>query len=382
MMHAARQQATDSLNQSAARDSRVLAFATLGRRSSEESRILDLLRDVGPELFSFDRTRKMRMFWGLLRTIYRCRPDLVVMEGTGLGGGAALILTSAMLGQRYVVSSGDAVGPWIGTQTPLLSPLFGLYERLLYRLAAGFIGWTPYLVGRALTFGAPRGMTAAGWAPFSRTLEEKATARRQVRSAFSIPTDGLVIGIAGSLAWTSRYSFCYGAELVRALKLVRRPKVYALLIGDGTGRRELEKEAGDLAGQTVLFTGRVPQAEVPDYLAAMDLGSLPQSVDRVGGFRFTTKLSEYLNAGLPVVTGRIPMGYDLDDGWVWRLPGNAPWSSVYVRALADLLDAITTDELARKRAAIPINQVEFDRERQIRRVTSFISELVGDPNVY
>ena len=95
------------------------------------------------------------MFRRLLLEMWRIRPDLVVMEGTGLAGGAALILARAVFGQRYLVSSGDAVGPWVGTRSRLLGPVFGLYERVLCRLAAGFIGWTPYLVGRALTFGTP-----------------------------------------------------------------------------------------------------------------------------------------------------------------------------------------------------------------------------------
>jgi Glycosyl transferases group 1 len=355
----------------------VLAFATLGRGSSDEARIRDLLRDVGPVLLPFDRSRKLRMFWRILREVRRGRPDLVVMEGTGLAGGAALILARALFGQRYVVSSGDAVGPWVGTRVRPLGPVFGLYERLLCRWAAGFIGWTPYLVGRALTFGTPRGVTAAGWAPFHRTPAERDAARHRVRSALGIPADALVIGIAGSMVWTPRYRFCYGAELVRALAVVRRPDVYALLVGDGTGRRALEAEAGDRAGRSVIFTGRVPQAEVPDYLAAMDLGSLPQSVDRTGGFRYTTKISEYLDAGLPVVTGQIPMGYDLDGGWIWRLPGDAPWEGPYIRGLADLLDRLTPNELAARRAIVPAYHPTFDREQQIRAVTALVSDLLA-----
>jgi hypothetical protein len=49
------------------------------------------------------------------------------------------------------------------------------------------------------------------------------------------------------------------------------------------------------------------------------------SVDQVGSFRYTTKLSKYLAFGLPVITGQIPLAYDLDDGWIWRLAGDAPW---------------------------------------------------------
>ena len=63
----------------------------------------------------------------------------------------------------------------------------------------------------------------------------------------------------------------------------------------------------------------------------MDVASLPQSVDGVGSFRYTTKLSEYLAARLPVVTGEIPLAFDLDDGWMWRLPGDAPWEERYSR---------------------------------------------------
>jgi hypothetical protein len=356
---------------------RVLAFSTLGHGRNEEDRLRCLLQNFDPEVFPFDRAHKVRMFWLLLSEIQRTRPDMVVMEESGLAGGAALILARAMFDQQYVISSGDAVGPWVATLFPPLGPVFGLYERVLCRHAAGFIGWTPYLVGRALTFGAPRGVTAAGWAPFPRTPVERAAARHRVRSDLGIPADALVIGIAGSMVWTPRYRFCYGAELVRALPLVRRPNVYALLVGDGTGKRKLEAEAGDRAGRTIIFTGRIPQAEVPDYLAAMDLGSLPQSVDRVGGFRFTTKVSEYLDAGLPVVTSQIPMGYDLDDGWVWRLPGDASWSNVYIRVLARLLDSLTPVELAEKKATIPVCHPVFDRESQIRRITTFISDLLA-----
>jgi Glycosyl transferases group 1 len=356
---------------------RVLAFSTLGHGSNDEARIRDLLRDVRPELFPFDHAHKFRMFRRLLLEMCRIRPDLVVMEGTGLAGGAALILARAVFGQRYLVSSGDAVGPWVGTRSRLLGPVFGLYERVLCCLAAGFIGWTPYLVGRALTFGTPRGMTAVGWAPFPRTPAELTDARQRVRSALGIPAHALVVGIAGSMVWTPRYQFCYGAELVRALALVRRPDVYALLVGDGTGRAKLEELAADRRGRTVLFTGRVPQADVPDYLAAMDLGSLPQSVDRVGSFRFTTKISEYVASGLPMVTGQVPMGYDLDDGWVWRLPGNAPWEEPYIRGLADLLERLNPAELAEKRAAVPADHPTFDRERQIQRVTAFVSDLLA-----
>jgi hypothetical protein len=355
----------------------VLTFATQGHGGNEEARILALLKGVTPDLFPYDRSRKFRMFWRLLRTIHRTRPNLVVMEGTGLAGGAALILARVLFGQRYVVSSGDAVGPWVGGRYRLLGPLFGLYERVLCRLAAGFIGWTPYLAGRALTFGAARVMTAAGWAPFTRTPEERAADRLRVRGALGIPAGHLVVGIAGSLVWSRRYGYCYGWELVETARRVRRPDVTFLLVGDGTGRTRLETRAAGLPAGRVVFAGRVPQAELPGYYAAMDVGSLPQSVDRVGSFRYTTKLSEYLAFGLPVVTGYIPLAYDLDGGWLWRLPGATPWAEEYVAALAALIDGLSGEELAVRKAAVPPDPPEFRYSIQAARTEAFVRDLIA-----
>jgi hypothetical protein len=51
----------------------------------------------------------------------------------------------------------------------------------------------------------------------------------------------------------------------------------------------------------------VARDAVPDYLAAFDVASLPQSCDQIGAFRYTTKLPEYLAAKLPIVTGELPV---------------------------------------------------------------------------
>ena len=111
----------------------------------------------------------------------------------------------------------------------------------------------------------------------------------------------------------------------------------------------------------------------------MDVGSLPQSLDQVGSFRYTTKVSEYRSARLPFVTGQIPMAYDLVDEWTWRLPGATPWSKTYVDALVRLMDSIDADEIAARRARIPTSLGLFDRASQQRRVTSFVDDVLAVP---
>lgn len=352
---------------------RVLALATQGAGGDDEARLRALLEHCDAQFFPFDRNAKWASFRGLLARIRAERPDLVVMEGTGWAGGLALMLARRFGGPPYVVSSGDAVGPFVAARAgALLGWLFERYERRLCRSAAGYIGWTPYLAGRALTFGAPRVMTAAGWAPHEITSEHRAAARAEVRARLGVPADALVIGIVGSINWNRRRGYAYGLELTNALRRVRRADAHAVIVGDGDGRARLEA----LAVPRVHSTGRVPRDRVPDYLAAFDLASLPQSLDGLGSFRYTTKLSEYLAAGLPIVTGPIPLAYDLDDGWICRLAARDPWDESYAKALAALLDAMTADSLAALKNAVPRDPPEFDRERQVQRVTAFLRDII------
>jgi hypothetical protein len=351
---------------------RVLCFATAGHGSNDEARILALLEELQPELFPFDRARKPAMVKALLNAIRRTRPDIVVMEGTGIAGGLAVIAARRFLGVPYIVSSGDAVGPFLALRRPWIAPLTRRYERALARFSAGFVGWSPYHVGRAMTLGAPRACTAAGWSDLGRPT----AGREAVRAQYGIPSDALVFGIVGSMNWTERVGYCYGAELVRAIERVRRDDVYVLAVGGGNGYERLKAMPGG-RDPRVILPGPKPRAELADILAAIDVGSLPQSVDEVGGLRYTTKISEYMQARLPIVTGQIPLAYDFDPGWIWRLPGDAPWDSRYVAALAELMESLDRATLARAREAVPADDAIFDRARQRERVAAFVRETVG-----
>ncbi len=356
-----------------------MCFATQGSGHVEHQRIAGLLEPLQPVVYAFERSpklhRKLRSAIGLARAVRAQRPRLVVMEGTGASGGLTLLALNALWGVQFVVCGGDAVGPYLGLHRRLLGWLGGLYERLLCRRCTGYVGWTPYLVGRALSFGAPRAMTAPGWT----RDRASAGARERIRDRLGIPPGALVVGLVGSLHWNDRLDYTYGAELVRAIRRVQRDDLVVCVIGEGSGRGHLEEIAGEDLGSRVLLPGRVPPAEVPDYLAALDAGSLSQSVDRVGSFRYTTKLSEYFAASLPVIVGEIPAAYDLDEGCMWRLPGHAPWSPVYVDALAELLRRLTAAEIAQRREAIAQRKNDpFDKAAQQHRMSAFVGDLIAD----
>jgi hypothetical protein len=355
----------------------LLVFATKGTGSNEEERIKALVSGHDFRLLPHDKQAKWNSFLALLGVFRKTDPSLIVMEGTGIAGGFACMIGRLLFGHRYVVSSGDAVGPYVGSHYAILGPVFGLYERLLCRWSSGFIGWTPYLVGRALTFGAPRGMTAPGWV-IGKHVENHAESRRQVRERWGIPEKTIVFGIAGAIIWSKRRKYCYGLELVRAIRGVRREDVAVVIIGDGSGIEHLRREAGPDLNKRVFLPGRVSLDEVMENLCGFDVASLPQSTDGVGAFRYTTKISEYRGLNLPIVTTQIPAAYDLDLGHCWRLAGESPWDDRFVRALVELMESLSVDELGQ------LNHHEgsgpdrvFERDSQVTRASEFFDDLLS-----
>src|ERR1035438_8798679 len=109
---------------------RILCFATQGHAHIEGERIRGLLEPLHPDVYPFDRASKKRSAIGLVRAVRAQRPRLIVMEGTGTAGGLTLIAIGVIWGIPFVVSSGDAVGPYLHLHSRLLGTLGGLYERL------------------------------------------------------------------------------------------------------------------------------------------------------------------------------------------------------------------------------------------------------------
>lgn len=352
-------------------------FATKGTGTNEAVRMVKLLSEIpGATEWPFQKSRKLASFRNLLQAVRRQRPKLLVMEGTGIAGGLVCLMARLLWKVPYVFSSGDAVGPFIAAHVPIAGPPAAIYEWLLCRWSAGFIGWTPYLCGRAMTFGAPRAVTAPGWVLGGNPVGDCQTARVDWRAQWGIPESAIVVGLLGALEWNRHRQYGYGLELVRAAHRVERHDMVFLIVGDGTGLTRLREEAGSLLGTRIFLPGAVPLDRVIPALSAMDVASLPQSMDGVGLFRYTTKISEYAAAGLPVITSRIPMAYDLGGEWMWRLPGAGPWEETYVGALATLLQTLDRGQIEVRSRAIPKSLDAFQCEPQVRRVTKFIEEIM------
>jgi glycosyltransferase involved in cell wall biosynthesis len=92
----------------------------------------------------------------------------------------------------------------------------------------------------------------------------------------------------------------------------------AVFIGDGPERAAAERAARDVPG--VIFTGAVPHDQLPQCLAAADIGVAPFDPAKhkplaLGFYWSPLKIFEYMSAGLPVVAPRLPrIAHLVEDG--------------------------------------------------------------------
>lgn len=358
----------------------ILCLVTGGAGDARRLRTLTASLDAELTFYEVDKRRPRAQSGREIRALLRRRPwDLVIQEGTGIVGGGNLILAALGHGQRYVISSGDPVGGFFRTvHGRLWGTVFGAYERQLYRNSAGFVGWTPYLSGMALHLGAPRAATVEGGTDLDVFRPASREERCSARSRFGIPADALVCGMIGSLKWSARQRYCYGLELVEALRWVERDDVVVLIVGDGDGRAELERRVPPELSARVVFTGQVPPEDVAGALQAMDIGFITQTLDGLGSYRLTTKLPEYLAAGVPVAMSPIPGFYDYAAPAGWALPAEHPARERFHRELATWLDGVSSAEIdARRPVARRIAEERFDYSMLAQRFTLFIESVLS-----
>lgn len=127
------------------------------------------------------------------------------------------------------------------------------------------------------------------------------------------------LGLSGRfvVGWVGSFRRFHAVELaIEAAAALRDsiPNLSLLLVGDGLERPRLEGLARDAGLRDVVFTGTVPYAEMPGYIAAMDL-ALVLAPDH-GDFHYSPlKLREYMACARAMVVPRVgQVGRLVSDG--------------------------------------------------------------------
>lgn len=178
------------------------------------------------------------------------------------------------------------------------------------------------------------------------------------------------LGLEGRevIGYTGAFYRWHGLDrLVEVVGLLDRPNLRVLMVGDGEtrGRIEARVRAAGL-GDRFVFTGRVPYADVPAYVAACDVclaayePERHEATRRLGSLVFDPlKIFEYLAAERPVVVSRSANLEELfADGEHVKMvrAGDA-------RELADAVRSLLDDPEAARRMA------RRGRERVLERFT-------------
>jgi glycosyltransferase involved in cell wall biosynthesis len=123
------------------------------------------------------------------------------------------------------------------------------------------------------------------------------------------------------------------------LKARGRHDVRVLVVGDGTRRAALERQARDLGvADRARFTGRVPHAEVGRYYRLMDIFANPRLDERAARFITPLKPYEAMALGLPVLVSDLPALREIVDPperGVVAPPGDADGLAAAIVTLAD-----------------------------------------------
>lgn len=202
---------------------------------------------------------------------------------------------------------------------------------------------------------------AANLAQFTYSAEQRASARKR------LGLDGsTVCGYLGAFVpWHAIDRFVYAISD----RLATHPRLKLLLVGDGETFSKVKAfvEARGLQDRVIL-AGRVPHAEVPSLLAAMDLAVLPSA----GDYTSPVKLFEFMAAGIaPVAPDFAPICEVLVDGetgWMFRA------NDIEACANAVLERAKDAEALARVGGAA---REYVKRERQWRNNVLQLADFVG-----
>jgi teichuronic acid biosynthesis glycosyltransferase TuaH len=277
------------------------------------------------------------------------RPSAVVMAYFGdLLGGWGLGVTNVMYGTDDYVAGAELMG----------LPTSHLRRRERRALAKADIitAVTPELAQRWSGFGArpvviPNGCWPAGDAG-------------QPGKTFDLPRP--VAGLVGQLS--DRVDF-------DVLDAIADAGFSLLLAGPRDPRWEPER-FGRLAGRpSVRYVGPVPSAEVPSYLAAVDIGITPYRDTPFNRASFPLKNLDYLSVGLPVVTANLPAAQWLRADLLKDVPADiadhvlavADTSQDYITAIRKM--TVGGQNMARQRIAFA------ERHSWTRRAEQLATEL-------
>jgi glycosyltransferase involved in cell wall biosynthesis len=175
------------------------------------------------------------------------------------------------------------------------------------------------------------------------------------------------------VGWTGSFRPFHRVETaLQAVTMLQEevPELTLLLVGDGIERPRLQELGERLGARNVVFTGTVPNAEMPSYIRAMDV-ALVLHPGRERFYQSPTKLREYFASETAVIAPRLgEMGRLLTDGQeAVLIDGDDPGT------LAQAIRRLHRDPELRRRLGVGAREKTIREDSYDRRVETMLAAL-------
>jgi glycosyltransferase involved in cell wall biosynthesis len=328
--------------------------------------------------FNYRSASKWKSILLFIQFALEFRPDIIYIVDTAYTGVLAGWIAKKLIGCKLITDTGD-VAYELGKST-------GNYSKAQLLL----INWVEQLALNNSDCLIVRGS-------YHKTLLENQGVRQVIfipdgvdtSSAPSVDAESLrtelelennlVVGIIGTMIWSTRHRMCYGWDVIEALALLKDLPIKVLLVGDGDGRQVLDARANELgvSGQ-VIFTGQLPYQEMLRYLTIMDVCVSTQSNDLVGMVRTTGKLPLYLAYGKYVIATDVGEAQRVLPNIGCLLPYEGVRDDCYPVRLAEHLRLLLAEpeRLKVAEACVKVAEENFDYGLLAKRVDKICRDLL------
>ena len=312
-----------------------------------------------------------------LRQMLRVRPSVVYVFDLAFSGVVAAACYRLVARSRVVVDTGDAIyelSRSTGNRGPLGLALTRLLEWIGFSISDRIVVRShPHqelLAGHGIIADViPDGVDTEQFSPSDQS---------DLRREYGL--EGFtVVGLLGSLIWSSRWQMCYGWELIEAVHQLRHRPVKGFIIGDGSGLAQLKLQCVERGIEDrIVFAGRIPFDDLPRFINMMDICLSTQTNDIPGQVRTTGKLPIYLACGRFVLASQVGEAARVLPPEM-LVPYEGTKDEGYPRRLAERIESLLNrpERLQHGALTVDIARKQFDYSVLTLKVRQLIRDLLS-----